>query len=236
MSEKEVQVSLQNILNKTSERLYDSIVHDWNENNQYDLKMEVSIGFDSSSGHLNPHQKSENQDDDFTSAQQSLFTSCFNIIKLVSDLDDNCIWINPTPQSVRFTRPLRMCFEKENDAAIHKGYDRLQNEIENLRRHRFKLSNGKTVRIKFRINLTLFDGKCVNTLVDNRATSRCPICLYTAHEFGNLKNKFTPNQKALSFGLGLLHAEIKLFEHLQNLSYRLPFKQWDITSNLRGKS
>ena len=82
---------------------------------------------------MNPHQKSLIQEDDFTSAQQSLFTSSFNIIKLASDSDDNCIWINPTPQSVRFTRLLRLCFEKENDAAIRKQYNHLQNEIKKLK-------------------------------------------------------------------------------------------------------
>ncbi|OXU18282.1 hypothetical protein TSAR_007515 [Trichomalopsis sarcophagae] len=66
-----------------------------------------------------------------------------SIIKLASDTDADCIWI--IPQSVRFTRPLQMCFEKENNATTRKKYDRLQNEIKNLKRHRFKWSNGKTI-------------------------------------------------------------------------------------------
>lgn len=235
MSETEVRVSLQSILNKTSERLSEAVALKWDEDKLRNLEMSVSLGFDSSAGHLSPHQKSKQHHEDFTTAQQSLFTTSFTVIQLASDSDDNCVWLNPTPLSVRFTRPLRMSFEKEDDNAIISENARLNEEIQFLNKHRFQLSNGKHVRIKYVVTKTLFDGKCVNTLTGNPATSRCPICLHTAHEFGNLENDFSPNEDAPSYGLGLLHAEIKMFEHLKNISYRLPLQKWDVTANLKGK-
>ncbi|XP_017472387.1 PREDICTED: uncharacterized protein LOC108363512 [Rhagoletis zephyria] len=41
------------------------------------------------------------------------------------------------------------------------------------------------------------------------------------------------NVESLLFGLGLLHAEIKAFEHLLHLSYRLLIKTWDVRANLQ---
>ena len=234
-SETEVRVSLQSILNLTSERLSEAVASNWGEDKLQNLEMSVSLGFDSSAGHLSPHQKSKQNHEDFTTAQQSLFTTSFTVIQLASCSDDNCVWLNPTPLSVRFTRPLRMSFEKEDDNAIISENARLDEEIKFLNKHRFQLSNGKYVRVKYVVTKTLFDGKCVNTLTGNAATSRCPICLHTAHQFANLENNFTPNENALSYGLGLLHAEIKMFEHLKNISYRLPLEKWDVKANLKGK-
>lgn len=223
MSETEVRVSLQSILNKTSEHLSEAVALTWDEDTLRNLEMSVSLGFDSSAGHLSPHQKSKQPHGDFATAQQSLFTTSFTVIQLASCSDDNCVWLNPTP------------LEKEDNKAIISENARLDEEIKFLNRHRFQLSNGKHVRINYVVTKTLFDGKCVNTLTGNPVTSRCPICLHTAHQFDNLENDFTPNEDALSYGLGLLHAEIKMFEHLKNISYRLPLQKWDVTANLKGK-
>ena len=59
--ESEISVFLNDNLCKTAERLCSSVANDWNENDLYDLDMTVLLGFDSSAGHLNPHQKSESQ-------------------------------------------------------------------------------------------------------------------------------------------------------------------------------
>lgn len=48
----------------------------------FDVEMEASTRFDSSSGHLDHHQKSVKQEDDFSSAQQSLYPTTFNMIQL----------------------------------------------------------------------------------------------------------------------------------------------------------
>ena len=233
----EITVNLQAILNKSVERLCNKVAQDWDSNNLLNLEMIVTLGFDSSANHLSPHQKanSKSNDMDITSAQESLFVSCFNIIEVASTVDENYIWLNPTPQSIRFTRPLRMCFEKEDNVAIVKEIERLNKEIKDLKMPKFKLENGKSVWVKYVVNKTMFDGKCVNTWIGNVATSRCPMCLKTSHQFGNITENFTPNEESLLFGLGLLHCEIKAFEHLFHLSYCLTIKSWDVRANLQGK-
>ena len=107
---------------------------------------------------------------------------------------------------------------KKDDETIFKEYKRLQNEIKSLVCYKFTMSNGKRVRITFQTSMTLFDVKCVNTNVGNRATTRCPMCLKTSHNFNNPNIQFTTNEDSLKFGLGLLHVEIKCLEQFLNIS------------------
>ena len=224
VSETEVLVPLQSILNKSAERLCESIALDWKEDDLRNLELTVTLGFDSSSAHVNPQQKSKNSENENYNAHLSLFVSSFIIIQLKSTHSDDSSWLNPTPQSVRFCRPLRIALEKEDDVATLSEHKRLNEEIEKLIPHRFKMSNEKSVRIKFNIYQTLFDGKCLNTIVGNSATSRCPVCFYTAHKFGNLECDFILKEMSLKKGLGLLHCEIKAFEHFLHISYRIVIK------------
>uniref|UniRef100_A0ABD2W9W8 Uncharacterized protein n=1 Tax=Trichogramma kaykai TaxID=54128 RepID=A0ABD2W9W8_9HYME len=123
-----------------------------------------------------------------------------------------------------------MSLEKEDCESITKEMKRLDKEIDKLNGYKFILPNKKVVLVKYEIYKTMFDGKCVNSLVDNQATSRRPMCLKTAHQFGNSSIDFTPKESSLSFGLSLLHAEIKAFKHLLHLSYRLELDPpgWDV--------
>ena len=235
ISEIEVLVPLQKMLNKTAERLCDAVALEWDKRNLRNLELFATLGFDSSSGHTNPHQHCENAENEDPNALQSLLVSSMIIIKLKSCVSDECSWINPTPQSIRFCRPLRIATEKENDLTIIREHNRLNKEISDLTPHTFKMTNEKAARVKYNVFQTLFDGKCINTIVGNKASSRCPMCLRTAHQFGNLSDDFSPKTSSLKFGLGLLHDEIKAFEHLLHISYRIKLKMWDIRNHTRGK-
>lgn len=184
ISESEVLVPLQEMLNKTAERLCNAVALEWDEQNLRNLELITTLGFDSSSGHTNLHQHCENAENEDPNTQQSLFVSSVVLIKLKSCVSDECSWINPTPQSVRFCRPLRIATQKEDDLTIILEHNRLNKEINGLIPHKFKLENGKIVKVKCSVSQTLFDGKCINTIMGNKASSRCPICLRTAHQFG----------------------------------------------------
>ena len=144
------------------------------------------------------------------------------------------VYPHVTPQSVCFCRPLRVCFEKEDVVATLCEFKRLKREISSLKPYNFIMPNKESVRITFNVSQTLFNGKCVNTIVGNKVTSRCPMCLRTAHEFGNLNDDFKPNQSYLIYGLGLLHCTIKCFEHLLHLSYKKDFVLWSVGPDKKG--
>lgn len=230
----EIFVPLQIMLNKTAERLCNAVTLDWNTDDLKDLKLMVTLGFDSSSGYKNVHQKCKNPDNESVDAQQHLFVTSFIIIKISSNTSEDKSWVNPTPQSTRFCRTLRLALEKETDETATSEYDRVTKEIDNLVPFKFQLLNEKSVCVSYEVTQTLFDGKCFNAVVKNKATSRCPICRETTHAFGKLKNKFTAVEGTLNFGLGLLHVEIKTFEHLLHISYRKTLQTWDIRQPLKG--
>jgi len=65
-------------------------------------------------GRPQPCKNAENED---PNAQQSLFVSSMIIIQLKT-VSNKYFWINPTPQSIRFCRPLRIAIQKEDDLTI----------------------------------------------------------------------------------------------------------------------
>lgn len=231
-SEDEVFVPLQDVLDKTSERLVDAL--QWPSDN-YELF--VSLGFDSSSSHLSPNQSFEKNGTKKMSSSLSLFVSCFTLLAMASTTGKN-MWINQTPQSVRFCRPIRVCYEKETEESFMREYERLEKEALWIHSHKFKNENGEVSKVKYKISKTLFDGKCVNCILGNKATSRCPVCGRTSGEFKDQSKDFSPiSEDHLKLGLGLLHVEIKCFEQCIHLAYKKKFQCWEIgeKSPLHGK-
>lgn len=168
-SETEGLIPLADLLNKTSERLCESIACDWDKRDLLNLELLVSLGFDSSSGHVNPNQKCQNSTNENPNAVQSLFISSMIIIQLKNCRRNELTWTNPTPQSTRLCRPIRIALEKEDDVSTIREFNRLNMKIELLKSHTFTMCNGKTVTVRYNVSQTLFDGKCINTIVGNKA-------------------------------------------------------------------
>jgi len=82
----------------------------------------------------------------------------------------------------------------------------------------------------------MFDGKALNSIVGNAATQRCPNCLKTMKQFSNVDDSFKIIQDSIQYGLGLLHAEVKCFENLLHLSYKLDVKTWTVRKCIKGNS
>ncbi|KAJ8678395.1 hypothetical protein QAD02_014182 [Eretmocerus hayati] len=239
VSEREVFTPLQDLANKTAERLCESVARGWSRKALKKVKLVCSGGFDSSSGHSNSHQKCANPENEINDATQSLFVTSMSPLQLVSESDTNTgeyKWCNSTPLSYRYCRPVRIACEKETKEAILQEYNRMKSEVDNLHSHTFKMANGKDVEVIFEFHLTMFDVKCVSTILEVPATQRCPTCARTTHEFGNKDLSFfvEDNNKALDLGIALLHAEMKMFKHLLHLSYRLNIEVWAVSLQYKG--
>lgn len=132
----------------------------------------------------------------------------------------------------------RLSYENETSEAIKMERDRLIEEVDNLLTHSFSLSNGKTVEIGFAADLTLINGKCLNNILNNDCTTRIPICDIHMKKFnGDADWNAVPSDEKLSYGLGLLHCEIKCFEFCLHLAYKkaLNLKKWDCPKELKRK-
>lgn len=115
-SESCVEVSLQNLLNHTASRI---LAHQEDAlllTDVEEILLVSSYVFDWSTGHslFNQNQKFENTSQNFN---QSLFVTSVIPLKVISSAN-SIIWMNRTPQSVRFCRPLKFEFVKENEEII----------------------------------------------------------------------------------------------------------------------
>lgn len=230
-----VQVPFQVMVNLSAERLVNAVGADWLSEDLNNLVLVCAYGFDSSSGFMNPHQKFSDTENVTLKSELSLFASTF-IISALMTTDKKNMWINPTPQSIRFCRPLRLALEKETEESIMIEKNRLDREVQELNCHSFCLPNGKIVKVNFDTYLTMIDGKCLNAILNNAVTTRCPICYLTMDNFNKDVdwNSIIPSCN-LTHGIANLHCEIKSFEQLIKLSCRLPLKTWTVRQQFKGE-
>lgn len=233
-----VAVPFQDMLNLTAERIVTAVGTDWSTDILKNVVLVCAYGFDSSSGFKNPHQKFADAENVSMKSEQSLFASTFILVALMT-AEGTRLWTNPTPQSIRFCRPIRIAIEKETNEAILSEKHRLDKEVDELQPHHFSLSNGKKVTVKFDPYFTMIDGKCLNCVLGNSATVRCPICYVSMDNF-NLEpdwNSEIPSEN-LRHGIANLHCEIKAIEQLIKLAARsrLGLRTWTVRKEMSGKS
>lgn len=239
ISENEVRVTLQALLNKSAERLVYALTMTQDKDNFDNCVLLVNLGFDGSSGHVNPHQKINQSDPQARQATSTLFITSMTILRLTykDEHGNPKEWLNAKPQSFKFCRPLRLALELETKVNVKKEHDRISREIHQLEEHSFT-TNDKAVRMQYSCCTCMFDGKDVNIIVENKDSAKCPICLKSPYQFGKYEENeyddaYKPRTKAIELGLGVLHCLLRVFEHLLNISYRLTIKQWSVRKQFK---
>jgi len=96
------QVSLQNLLNHTAQRLIKMQSYVFKQfPDSSELKLICSYGFDGSTGQSAYKQKFEIKTPDVQLSDHSLFVTSVIPIKMIDSFQRN-IWVNRTPLSIRF--------------------------------------------------------------------------------------------------------------------------------------
>lgn len=228
-SETKVQVSLQNVLDHTAYRIL-TMQEDVFESfaDVTHCKLIFSYGFDGSTGHSLYKQRFEL--DDSSALDNSLFVTTIIPLKLIDELQ-RVIWVNKTPQSVRFCRPLKIEFVKESTALILKERENLDNQTQNLQDYVYRFKT-QEISVQYNGHLTLIDGKILNILTGTNSCQSCPICGAKPTQLLNTKDfnskVFNVKPDSLQYGLSPLHAWIRFFDFVLRLSYRLELKKWHV--------
>ena len=118
----------------------------------------------------------------------SLFTVTMTPLQLRSKLDEEILWKNPTPQSFQFVRPLSLEFTKETMEHVKVTFQQIEEDIENLSPYQKNTEEELQVNISSLFFPSLFDGKVLNFLLDNKSSQSCSICKSTPKHFNNLLN------------------------------------------------
>lgn len=191
------------------------------------VKLQVKWGGDGSSDHSRYNQKY----DDSGNSDGSLFATTIVPLRMTTvDSDEKIIWNNPTPQSPRWCRPIRLRFAKETDEFTAEELDSVQREVDALKPFVVTIS-GITITTSYVLYLTMIDGKVLAVKTNTKSKQNCCVCGATPKQFNNLLNKeirFKPKEGSLNYGLSVLHLWIRSFEWLLHVSYRITFQKWQI--------
>uniref|UniRef100_A0A1I8NZC6 V(D)J recombination-activating protein 1 RNase H domain-containing protein n=1 Tax=Stomoxys calcitrans TaxID=35570 RepID=A0A1I8NZC6_STOCA len=142
----------------------------------------------------------------------------------------NDIWINSTPGSKNFCRPL--CFEFTKESTINTQYlvQRTETEFKNLESVTIEIME-YIFQMGFNIKLTMIDGKVSNTLTGISLTRRCGISGKKKSDFKGSSKDLLINWESLEFGISPLHARIRFLEHFLHLLYDLKYHRMPTDSN-----
>lgn len=133
------------------------------------------------------------------------------------------VWLNPSPQSYRFCRPLRIQYRKETSELVLQEKANVENEIKSLSPATTSTSDKKNISATTNFVLCLIDGKIVNIISHTNSSLKCPICKQPASKFNNLQIMLkTPimDKENLMHGISPLHAWIRVLEFLLHLGYK----------------
>ncbi|CAG9772082.1 unnamed protein product [Ceutorhynchus assimilis] len=211
-TEIEAKVSLQNLVDITVEQI---LVHISDLNHPCDIVSIYKWGMDGSSGHPEFKQRFI----DSNSTDSTVF--CTNLVPLLLKTGDSVIWKNESPSSSSLCRPIRIAFCKEDTASTQKEYSRVMKEIDELANTTIRLNNSVEVTVQHEFLFTMVDGKIINAISENKATSRCPVCLAGPKTLNEIPKENTAKD-VFKFGISPLHAKINCMEFLLRCSYKLP--------------
>lgn len=149
VTESKCEVPLQNLLEHTTKRLVTALDLKFEESLHTQLELICKYGFDGT--HANPYkQKSTDKEQKY----DSMFVTSMVPLQLIDTATNKIVWKNPCTSSVRFCRPIKIEYTKENSAKIREENAYMQRQIDELHHIQFA---GFTVG--FKMFATMLDGK-----------------------------------------------------------------------------
>lgn len=186
-------------------------------------------GCDGTSGQSTFKQKFSNDNGKVTDS--SIFYTSLVLLQLHLIMNETnekkIVWQNPRPSSSKYCRPIKIEF-------LHETAESMRSEIENIKEQEKKLVSyqyiidGINIPIKYKLSLTMIDGKICNSLTNTASSLRCYICLATSKEFKDIDKMLESkiHEENLQYGISSLHAWIRCFESYIHVSYKLGIKKW----------
>jgi hypothetical protein len=142
---------------------------------------------------------------------------------VISGQENVIIFTNKNANSASSCRPIRICFERETKDSIQTESFRLKEEVNELKP--LVLIDNPKITISYKGLFTMIDGKVLNELTKNPASSSCPICHKTSRQMSNPDQEFTPKPGTLEYGASILHFGLRSFEAIVKIGYRQDVKK-----------
>lgn len=227
VSENEVSVSLQGLIDHTFERIIQTVDKSLTQYctsqgfTQLKCLFEASWGFDGTTG-----QDKQKHSEEFD--ENSIFTTTFVPLRITHG--NHIIWTNPCPQSYCTCRPIHIQYRKETSDLINSEKSYIESQIQDLNISFAYTSKNHLITASSNLTLCMIDGKVFKTITNTKSSLTCPICKVTAKHFNNLElvNSKPVDQSTLVYGLSPLHCWIRVLEFLLHLSYKKVVQNWRI--------
>lgn len=230
-------IELQSLLDHTLLEIMKQIPKDVLDNiiksTEPHLKFFVNWGMDGAGTQpIYTHTKNAKDTNPNREAEGYIFAT--NLVPLrIEDLDHNIFWLSPAPQSERFCRPVRLQFQKESKQLVLSEHHRMLQEIEKMQCFTF-MHKDTNICIDYELHEAMLDGKCLNYVLGNDCTQRCPICGTMNTQFNDLHKSFPPlSPDTLKHGIAPLHCCIRSMEALLKASYRRTLKMHAVSKHLK---
>ena len=187
---------------------------------------ESKAGFDGSTGNSVYQQAFSLDNQDAT--DESLLSTCLVPLQYRTK-DGKIIFTNPVPQGSTFCQPIRLEYRKETPEASQEINAWLKDAAESAPPHVIQVG-GKFLQFTHIVRRTMLDGKAKNAVTETASAQRCFLCNATSSQFNDLENlaaNFPTKEEELEYG-GIcdLHAILRAFDAINNLSDKLTIKSW----------
>ena len=209
---------------------FHALLQDVAENGTLVIEGEEKIGFDGSTGNSIYNQGFSLDNRDATEA--SLLSTCLVPLQYRTTTGE-VLFTNPVPQASTFCQPVRLEYRKETPEASKEIDAWIDEEVAKMDLEPIKVQVGtKSIQFRHQVRKTMLDVKAKNAVTDTSSALRCFVCNATSAHFNDINNistKFPTKEETLAFG-GIcdLHAWLRGFDAINNLSDKLEVKKWKV--------
>lgn len=238
VNDQEACIELANLLENTATRIVSGFSTDQlNKVNNSDVVMLCKWGCDGLSSL--PEYKQAGQIQSSSGYKSVFMASLVPLrIRLYSKSCENAfedIWINPTPGSKLFCRPIGFEYTKESTTSTKDLVAYINGEKDNLEPISIEIGTFR-FNISFDLKLTMIDGKVSNAITDTSSFWKCSICNENKSQFSDIFKERTINEEVLSYGISPLHCRIRFMEHFLHIAYDLKYRSIPENANKPVKS
>ncbi|KAK9711240.1 hypothetical protein QE152_g25577 [Popillia japonica] len=212
ISETEVQIPVQDILNHAIQRLayvqQDVLLLHHDHASNIPIQVTYKWGLDGSGGHSIYKQ---------CFANNSMYADTNIILCAIVPLQmcevnakgKQIFWQNPYPSSSRYSLIIRLQIQKEAKEAVKLHYQATEEEILRLYPTQVTLAD-KCYTFQHLPVCTMMDGKTCNVLTDTSSSPACNVCKATPKQLNNLdlllKKQYSTTSS--NFGISILHSSL----------------------------
>ena len=162
-------------------------------------------------------------------SDHSVFIISF--VPLELKLENENIWVNDRPSSIRFCRPIKFEFIAENAINTLCEYNYYTEKMSSLRPTHIAI-NSISFSVIHDLQCTMIDGKTCNIITNQKSSNSCNICGARPTQMNKLDliNTLPRKKEFYKLGLSTLHCKIRFMECLLHIAYNMDFKE----SSARG--